>query len=164
MGGVKPLNSITCIARIAYSAALLLAKPANLWIFSICSGSVQKCQQYRLYCISDCEYSTQYLWWSCIYATDSWDYSTHSCPHPSQREEESACHTTTDESSLRSTIIVLLVLSPIMSMWTSSYHVQKARLVMEHSGVAVTWLFQSDQILPQCVKVWHARLTRDLGS
>ena len=67
--------------------------------------------------------------------------------HPSHREEES-CHTTTDESSLKSTIIVLhmYVAKPVLlyHVYVNEYHV--------HGNILLWWL-QFDQIPSHCVSV-----------
>ena len=69
-----------------------------------------------------------YTLWLCNRLVQSY-----SCSHTLRKERKRSYHTTTDESSLRNTIIVYCTAKPafaIMSMWMSEYHLQKAQLVM----------------------------------
>ena len=111
MRGWVELNPITCIARIAYSTAFLLLAIS----LPTCESSAYVVDPSKNannivnpdYIVS---LTMNALHNTCREVVFMQQTSTHSCPRPSQREEES-CHTTTDESSLRSTIIVLLNLS-----------------------------------------------------
>ena len=102
------------------AAFLLQAKPANLLIFSICSyPSKNANNSYIVPLTADALHCT---YREVVLMQQTYIFIQQ---HPSHREEES-CHTTTDESSLKSTIIVLhtYVAKPVLlyHVYVNEYH------------------------------------------
>ena len=149
-----------------YSAAFLL--PSSLpthEIFRICSRAIQNCKQY-IYFVSLTVHALHNAYREVVLLWFVQQTNTILAATPFRKRGRVLSHyiQLINKLSPKNTIIVPSVLLSCLCEWVANIYKKHISLGNILHGVTVTWWLHFDQTLPHFLKVWLARLTRELGS